>query len=221
MRIFVVEDDDILRDGLEVGLRLAGFSIETAATLEEARAGLAAGGFDVIVLDLMLPDGSGLDLLAEIRLSGNDCPVLLLTARDKVEDRVAGLDHGADDYLVKPFDLDELAARLRALSRRVNGRSQPQLVWEHICLVPATLELRVGGNPVPVSRREFAVLHALMEAPQVIQSKSALEEKLYGWQEDIESNAIEVHIHHLRQKVGRNAIETVRGLGYRMRKSAP
>jgi len=219
MRILVVEDDDILRDGLEVGLRSAGFSVETVASLADARAGLAAGRFDVIVLDLMLPDGSGLDLLNEIRRSGSDDPVLLLTARDKVEDRIAGLDHGADDYLVKPFDLDELAARLRALVRRVNGRAQAYLIWDHIQIVPATMELSVSGTPVSVSRREFAVLQSLMESPTVIQSKRALEEKLYGWQEEIESNAIEVHIHHLRQKVGRDAIETVRGLGYRMRKA--
>lgn len=219
MRILVVEDDDILRDGLDVGLRLAGFSMETVATLEDARAALAAGKFDVVVLDLMLPDGSGLDLLDEIRRAGSDDPVLLLTARDKVEDRIAGLDHGADDYLVKPFDLDELAARLRALVRRVNGRAQAYLVWDQIRIVPATMELSVSGTPAAVSRREFAVLQSLMEAPMVIQSKRSLEEKLYGWQEDIDSNAIEVHIHHLRQKIGRDAIETVRGLGYRMRKA--
>ncbi|MDP2779150.1 response regulator [Devosia sp.] len=219
MRILVVEDDDILRDGLDVGLRLAGFSMETVATLEDARAALAAGKFDVVVLDLMLPDGSGLDLLDEIRRAGSDDPVLLLTARDKVEDRIVGLDHGADDYLVKPFDLDELAARLRALVRRVNGRAQAYLVWDQIRIVPATMELSVSGTPAAVSRREFAVLQSLMEAPMVIQSKRSLEEKLYGWQEDIDSNAIEVHIHHLRQKIGRDAIETVRGLGYRMRKA--
>lgn len=219
MRILVVEDDDILRDGLDVGLRLAGFSMETVATLEDARAALAAGKFDVVVLDLMLPDGSGLDLLDEIRRAGSDDPVLLLTARDKVEDRIAGLDHGADDYLVKPFDLDELAARLRALVRRVNGRAQAYLVWDQIRIVPATMELSVSGTSAAVSRREFAVLQSLMEAPMVIQSKRSLEEKLYGWQEDIDSNAIEVHIHHLRQKIGRDAIETVRGLGYRMRKA--
>lgn len=219
MRILVVEDDNTLRDGLEVGLRLAGFSMETVATLEDARLARLTGDFDVVVLDLMLPDGSGLDLLDEIRRSGSTDPVLLLTARDRVEDRIAGLDHGADDYLGKPFDLDELAARLRALVRRVNGRAQAYLVWHHIRIVPATMELCVSGAPTTVSRREFAVLQSLMEAPMVIQSKRSLEEKLYGWQEDIDSNAIEVHIHHLRQKVGRDAIETVRGLGYRMRKA--
>ncbi|WP_417580687.1 response regulator [Pelagibacterium sp.] len=216
MRILVVEDDVILNDGLVTGLSLAGFSVESAATLDEARAALAAGGFSAVVLDVMLPDGMGTDLLAELRANGDRQAVLLLTARDSVSDRISGLDAGADDYLGKPFDLDELAARLRALVRRSNGHASAHLVWRAITLDPASMQVAVGDELVALSRREFSVLHALMQSPEIIQSKSGLEEKLYGWQEDVESNAIEVHIHHLRQKIGRSAIETVRGVGYRM-----
>lgn len=216
MRILVVEDDVILNDGLVTGLSLAGFSVESAATLDEARAALAAGGFSAVVLDVMLPDGMGTDLLAELRANGDRQAVLLLTARDSVSDRISGLDAGADDYLGKPFDLDELAARLRALVRRSNGHASAHLVWQDITLDPASMQVAVGDELVALSRREFSVLHALMQSPEIIQSKSGLEEKLYGWQEDVESNAIEVHIHHLRQKIGRSAIETVRGVGYRM-----
>lgn len=216
MRILVVEDDAILSDGLETGLSLSGFSVEVARTLEEARAALSAGEFSAVVLDVMLPDGSGIDLLAELRARQDAQAVLLLTARDSVPDRIAGLDAGADDYLGKPFDLDEVAARLRALVRRANGQAAAILVWQAVTLDPARMMASVGGVPVALSRREYSVLHALMQTPERVQSKSALEEKLYGWQEEVESNAIEVHIHHLRSKIGRCAIETVRGLGYRM-----
>jgi len=214
MRILLVEDDDILRDGIVVGLGLEGFEVDAVACLADARA--AIGDHAGVVLDIGLPDGSGLDLLAEWRRAGVETPVLLLTARDMVADRVEGLDRGADDYLGKPFDLDELSARLRALVRRSNGRASACLVWEAITLDPATMQVEVKEQPVALSRREFSVLHALMQSPEIIQSKSQLEEKLYGWQEDVESNTIEVHIHYLRQKIGRCAVETIRGLGYRM-----
>lgn len=216
MRVLVVEDDEILSNGLAVGLRMSGFSVEVAQTCDEARAGLRAGGFDAVVLDLMLPDGSGLDMLAELRSARSILPVLLLTARDAVEDKIAGLDAGADDYLGKPFDLDELAARLRALMRRGVGRASATLDWRSITIEPASLTVTQAGCPVRLSRREFSVLHALMERPGVILSKGQIEEKLYGWQEDIESNTVEVHVHHLRAKLGAETIETVRGLGYRM-----
>lgn len=164
----------------------------------------------------MLPDGSGLDILREMR-SGNDAtPVLLLTALDEVSDRIRGLDTGADDYLGKPFDLGELTARTRAIARRGHGRASPQLVHGGIVLDPAHRHVTVDGVPVSLSRREFAVLSALMERPGMIRAKSDIEERLYGWQEDVESNTVEVHIHHLRAKIGKSAIETVRGLGYRM-----
>ncbi|MFG1462188.1 response regulator transcription factor [Xanthobacter sp. DSM 24535] len=217
MRILVVEDDPVLMDGLKVGLGLAGATVDEVATCADARAALAASRFDAVVLDLMLPDGSGLDLLAAMRARGDVTPVLLLTALDETGDRVRGLDAGADDYLGKPFDLDELAARVRAIARRGQGRASPMLTAGTLVLDPATLAASVEGRAIPLSRREFAVLAALMERPGVIRSRSEIEERLYGWQEEVESNTVEVHIHNLRTKVGRDAIETVRGLGYRVR----
>ena len=218
MRILVVEDDPILAEGLKTGLGLAGWTVDQVGDCEQARAAIAVGGFDALVLDLMLPDGSGLDLLAEMRRARDATPVLLLTALDETPDRIRGLDAGADDYLGKPFDLDELAARLRALSRRGAGRSEASLSLGGLVLHPATLGASLDGRPVSLSRREFALLSALMERPEVIRSRAELEDRLYGWQEEVESNAVEVHIHNLRAKIGRAAIETVRGVGYRMRR---
>jgi DNA-binding response OmpR family regulator len=157
--------------------------------------------------------------LRELRSAGDRTPVVLLTALDAVSDRIRGLDTGADDYLGKPFDLDELAARVRAVARRSAGRASPSLAIGNIILDPATLVAVVDGTQVPLSRRECSVLSALMERPGVIRSKGELEERLYGWQEEIESNTVEVHVHNLRAKIGRAAIETVRGVGYRMRTS--
>lgn len=221
MRILVVEDDEVLRNGLEVGFAFSGFTVDAVATCEEAEAAITASGFDALVLDLMLPDGSGLDLLASLRRRGAVLPVLLLTARDTVSDRINGLDAGADDYLGKPFDLDEVAARLRALIRRAAGRASAILTWKDICLDPSRLVVMRSGEPVRLARREFSILHALMERPGTILSKSQLEERLYGWQEDVESNTVEVHIHHLRAKLGSRLIETVRGIGYRLREDGP
>jgi DNA-binding response OmpR family regulator len=220
MRILVVEDDQVLSDGLKVGLGLAGMTVDTAGTRVEACAAVAAGSFDVLVLDLMLPDGSGLDVLRELRAAGNRTPVLLLTALDDVPDRVKGLDLGADDYLGKPFDLDELAARVRAVGRRGSGRAAPRLTVGGLELDPASMSATVDGEPVSLSRREFAVLALLMERPGMIRSRSEIEDRLYGWQGEVESNAVEVHIHNLRAKVGRESIETVRGVGYRMRSAS-
>lgn len=217
MRILVVEDDPILMDGLKVGLGLAGATVDDVTTCADARAALAAGRFDAVVLDVMLPDGSGLDVLAGLRARGDATPVLLLTALDEPLDRVRGLDGGADDYLGKPFDLDELNARVRAIARRGHGRAGPLLTAGALVLDPATLSATLDGQAVPLSRREFAVLSALMERPGVIRSRMEIEERLYGWQEEVESNTVEVHIHNLRAKVGRETIETVRGLGYRVR----
>jgi two-component system, OmpR family, response regulator QseB len=221
MRLLVIEDDPVLLDGLKAGLSLLGATVDTVNSCADGYAALGTTTFDAIVLDLMLPDGSGLDLLTKLRSAGNRTPVLLLTALDEVSDRIKGLDAGADDYLGKPFDLDELAARVRAIVRRRAGRATSNLAHNDILLDPATLAATVAGKPVSLSRREFAVLAALMERPDAIRSKSDLEERLYGWQEEIESNAVEVHIHNLRSKIGRNAIETVRGLGYRMRGTEP
>jgi two-component system response regulator QseB len=212
-----VEDDPVLADGLKVGLALAGMTVDGVATCADARAALAASTFDAVVLDLMLPDGSGLDVLSALRAAGDRIPVLLLTALDERTDRIKGLDTGADDYLGKPFDLDELGARVRAIVRRGNGRAAPCLVTGGITLDPATMAVALHGEPISLSRREFAVLAALMERPGTIRSKGEIEDRLYGWQEEVESNAVEVHIHNLRNKIGREAIETVRGIGYRMR----
>ncbi|MDQ0457459.1 response regulator [Rhizobium paknamense] len=218
MRILVIEDDAVLLDGLKVGLGLAGFSADTVSTLTDALAAIESDSFDAIVLDRMLPDGSGLDLLRTMRAARNRTPVLLLTAKDEVTDRIDGLDAGADDYLGKPFDLDEVAARLRAITRRAEGRAAPKLTWAGMTLDPASMEVLHNGEIKGLSRREFAVLLALMESPAMIHSKQMLETRLYGWQEEIESNTIEVHIHKLRHKLGAASIETVRGVGYRMGK---
>jgi DNA-binding response OmpR family regulator len=217
MRILVVEDDPVLSDGLKVGLALAGATVDMVDSCDKARAALATTGFDAVVLDLMLPDGSGLDVLEQLRAEGNVTPVLLLTALDEIADRIRGLDTGADDYLGKPFDLDELAARVRAIARRGAGRAAPHLSASGIVLDPTRLAATVDGADVTLSRREFAVLSTLMERPGTIRSRGEIEDRLYGWQEEVESNAVEVHIHNLRAKVGRDRIETVRGLGYRMR----
>lgn len=217
MRILVVEDDSILLDGLRAGLGLSGATVDCVSTCADADAALATTAFTAVVLDLMLPDGSGLDVLRDLRLRGDRTPVVLLTARDAVTDRIAGLDGGADDYLGKPFDLDELSARIRAVVRRAAGRAAASVEHDGIRLDPGSLTVSVNGVPVAVSRREFMVLAALMERPSMVRSKAELEERLYGWQEEVESNAVEVHVHNLRAKIGKHAIETVRGAGYRMR----
>ncbi|TNC62545.1 response regulator [Rubellimicrobium roseum] len=216
MRILIVEDDDVLRDGLVAGLSLAGFTSEAVATRAEGEAALEAGGFSGVVLDFMLPDGSGLDLLARLRARGSTLPVLMLTARDRPHDRVAGLDGGADDYLGKPFDLEELAARLRAILRRAEGRADGRISWNGLLLDPAKMEGEIDGEVQTFSPKEFAVLRALLERPGAVLGKSALEERLYGWQEGVESNTVEVHIHRLRAKLRAGFIETVRGAGYRL-----
>lgn len=216
MRILVVEDDDVLRDGLVAGLGLEGFEIDAVATCEDARAGAAGGDHAGIVLDIGLPDGSGLDLLGEWRRGGVTTPVLLLTARNLVTDRIGGLDVGADDYLGKPFDLSELAARLRAILRRSSGRSSGEIQIGALTISEACRSVALDGRPVALSRREFAILHALAEHPGHVLSRSRLEDRIYGWQDEVESNAVEVHIHKLRVKLGRDRIETVRGEGYRI-----
>jgi DNA-binding response OmpR family regulator len=220
MRILVVEDDAVLADGLKVGLGLHGATLDVVSNCADGQAALAVDAFDAVVLDVMLPDGSGLDLLASLRSKGDLIPVLLLTALDEVSDRIKGLDTGADDYLGKPFDLDELAARVRAIGRRQAGRAVPSVSHNGVTLDLARLTASVDGTETRLSRREFAILSALMDRPGVVFSKNDLEAKLYGWQEEIESNTVEVHVHKLRAKIGRSRIETVRGIGYRMRSLA-
>ncbi|MFC7065403.1 response regulator transcription factor [Brucella rhizosphaerae] len=216
MRILVVEDDAILLDGLSVGLGLAGFTVDAVASCGDAEAALAVQNYNAVVLDLMLPDGSGLDILKSMRQARDETPVLLLTARDQVPERIAGLDAGADDYVGKPFDLHELAARVRAIARRGSGRASATLEWQGVELDPAEMSVQFKGEPLRLTRREFSILRTLMERPTATISKSSLEEALYGWQEEVESNAVEVHIHHLRSKLGSSFIETVRGVGYRL-----
>lgn len=221
MRILVVEDDEVLREGLAVGLSLHAMTVDSVTSAQDACLAVSAAEFDAVVLDLMLPDGSGLDVLANIRAQSDPVPVLVLTARDGVSQRIAGLDAGADDYMGKPFDLNELAARLRAIARRSGGRSSGSLDWNGLTLDPGKMTGCFGGRPVRFSRREFAILTALMEHPGRILARSQLEDRLYGWQEDVESNAVEVHVHHLRAKLGSAFIETVRGVGYRVREPRP
>ena len=216
MRVLIVEDDEVLRDGLRTGLALEGFAADAVETIEDARLAAEAVDYDAAGLDIALPDGSGLDLLRSWRSTEMSLPVLLLTARNSVRDRVEGLDRGADDYLGKPFDLDELAARVRAIARRAKGQASSVLVWHDIEMDVSAREVRKGGDPVSLSRREIAVLQALMEQPGRIHSRTQLEDRLYGWQEEVGSNAVEVHIHNLRAKLGRELIETVRGEGYRV-----
>ena len=214
MRLLLVEDDALLGDGIRAGLAQEGFAVDWLGDGEAALAALAADRFDLMVLDLGLPGLSGLEVLRRMRGAGNDLPVLVLTARDGVADRVAGLDNGADDYLTKPFDLDELNARIRALLRRAGGRASPHLVHGGLVLDPAAHGVTLEGEPVELSRREYAVLHTLLEHRGKVLSKSQLEEALYGWEMEVESNTLEVYIHHLRKKLSAQLIRTVRGVGY-------
>ena len=216
MRVLIVEDDEVLQDGLSAGLKMEGFATDGVDSLEDARLAVDTGTYDAIVLDIALPDGSGLDLLKEWRAAKVAVPILLLTARNAVGDRIDGLDSGADDYLGKPFDLEELAARIRSIARRSKGQVSSVLHWRDLEVSIADREVTKNGEPVPLPRREFAVFQALIEQPGRIFSRSQLEDRLYGWQEEVGSNAVEVHVHNLRTKLGREVIETVRGEGYRV-----
>lgn len=214
MRILLVEDDPLLGEGLQASLQMEGYAVDWLRDGESAWRSLRIETFDLVVLDLGLPDVSGLEILKRMRQQEMDLPVLILTARDALEDRVLGLDSGADDYLIKPFDLDELTARLRVLSRRRAGRRSPVIRHGRIELNPATREVRLDGEPVSIARREFSLLCMLLENVGEVQSKSRLQQALYGWEEDVESNTLEVYIHHLRRKLGKDLIATVRGVGY-------
>ena len=218
MRVLLVEDDPLLGDGLAVGLRQADFAVDWLKDGQSAEIALKDETFDVVVLDLGLPRLSGMELLRRLRARGEQVPVLILTARDAVADKIAGLDAGADDYLVKPLDLDELAARLRALSRRAGGRGTPQLVHGNLVLDPAAHRVSLNGQPVELATREFAVLHTLLENAGRVMTRTQLEANIYGWKDEPDSNAVEVHIHHLRRKLGNELIKTLRGVGYMIEK---
>jgi DNA-binding response OmpR family regulator len=214
MRILLVEDDPMIGEAVRDGLRIEGYTVDWVRDGKAAETALATEEFAMALLDLGLPRKDGLDVLRSLRARKQSIPVLVITARDTVKDRIAGLDSGADDYLVKPFDLDELAARVRALLRRSAGR--PEAILEHGALTinPATREVAVNGKPVPLSAREYAVVAALTERPGIVLSRGQLEDRLYGWGEEVGSNAVEVHIHNLRRKLGEAVIRNVRGVGY-------
>jgi len=220
MRLLLVEDDAMIGESVAAGLRLAGHAVDWVQDGRAAEAALAAPGHDLVLLDLGLPRKAGLDVLKGLRAGGSDLPVLIITARDAVTDRIAGLDAGADDYLVKPFDLDELAARIRAVARRHAGRAAPVIEYGALRFDPATRQASVGGAVVALAARELAVLEALLERPGAVLSRAQLEERLYGWREEIESNTVEVHIHALRRKLGAGLIRTLRGVGYMLVKPA-
>lgn len=224
MRLLLVEDDPMLGAALKAGLQQDGHVVDWVQSADQAdTAWIAAGraaAYDAIVLDLGLPDGSGIDLLKRARRRRSATPVLIATARDRVADRIAGLDAGADDYMVKPIDLDELAARLRAIERRVVGRADPAIVIGDLAIDLATRSVAKAGQPLDLTARELAVLLALAKRLGVTLSRDQLVEALYGWEGSIESNAIDVHIHHLRRKLGADVIETQRGLGWRLATAA-
>ena len=220
MRILLVEDDPLLGDGIRIALQQAGYSVDLFTNGVEARHALDAESFDVMVLDLGLPQKDGLSLLREMRAAGFLLPVLILTARDTVADRVAGLDLGADDYMVKPFDLDELHARIRALLRRYSGRASPTIKYGSIELDPAARLVTLAGQYVSLTAKEFSMLYLFLENVGHILSREQIEEKIYGWNDLVESNSTEVHIHHLRKKLGKELIITVRGAGYLIPKLA-
>jgi len=214
MRLLLVEDDPLLGDGIRVGLSQASFVVDWAKDGQAAKLALQAETYALVVLDLGLPRLSGMELLKWLRGTGSVTPVLILTAKDTVADRVRGLDAGADDYLIKPFDLDELAARIRALLRRAGGRAAPLIVHGPLEVDPASRQVTLAGQQVELAPKEYAILINLLENAGRALSREQLEQSLYGWGEEVESNAVEVHIHHLRKKLGADLIRTIRGVGY-------
>jgi two-component system, OmpR family, response regulator QseB len=216
MRVLVIEDDELVASGIVAGLRLSGIAADHAATAASAELALRTTQFDLALLDLGLPDLDGLELLRQLRAAGHHLPVMILTARDAIPDKVAGLRAGADDYMAKPFDLAELVARLHALQRRSAGRSTDLVEHGPLAFDRHTREVTLYGKPVELSRRELSLLQALLDSGKRILSAGQVKDNLYGMEEFVESNAINVHIHHLRRKLGPNIVETVRGLGYRL-----
>lgn len=220
MRILLAEDDTLLGDGLRAGLRQLGFAVDWVRDGPAAERELRAEPYAAAVLDLGLPGLDGLDVLARVRRAGVSLPVLVLTARDAIPERIRGLDLGADDYVLKPVDLHELAARLRALVRRAHGQAQELLHAQGVTLDPAARSVSLHGQPVTLATREFDLLQLLMLSAGRVLSREQLEQQLYGWGQEVDSNAIEVHVHHLRRKLGSGLIQTVRGVGYVLQREA-
>jgi DNA-binding response OmpR family regulator len=216
MKVLLAEDDLMLGRSMERGLRLAGFSLDWTQDGLQTQAALREQPYAVLLLDIGLPGLDGLQLLQWLRSEDRPVPVLVVSARDAVSDRVAGLNLGADDYLTKPFDLDELVARVHALARRGSGRAQPELQFGRLTMRPLRREALLDNQPVTLAAREYDLLLALMENPGAVLSREQLESRLYGWQEEVASNALEVHVHHLRRKLGAAWIKNVRGVGYKL-----
>lgn len=216
MRILLIEDDRLIGDGIKAGLGKMGFSVDWFVSGKQGIAALAAAPYDAVLLDLTLPELDGMEILRRWRQQNQDVPVLILTARDALEQRVEGLQQGADDYLCKPFALSEVAARLQALIRRRHGQLQPTLQHGSVLFYPASHSVLCNGEPVTMKNRELALLELFMRNPGRILTRAQLEEKLYSWDDEVSSNAVEVHIHHLRKKLGSAFILTVHGVGYRL-----
>jgi two-component system response regulator QseB len=214
MRVLIVEDDAMIARGLQTGLRQGGFAVDWVADGAAASAALKASTFDLVLLDLGLPKRDGQAVLRELRAGGDATPVIILTARDETQHRISGLNAGADDYIVKPFDLDEVIARMRSVLRRSAGRAEPTIQHGDLHVDPTTRSVQLKGEPIALSAHEFAVLEALLQRPGAVLSRAQLEDRLYGWGESIGSNAIEVYIHGLRRKLGSGSIRTLRGVGY-------
>jgi two-component system response regulator QseB len=221
MRVLVIEDDLLIGQGIAVGLRQQGCVVDWLADGLDGRHVLGLEAYDALVLDLGLPGMDGTDLLDWARSHRHDIPVLVLTARDDVDSKVDCLNRGADDYMVKPFDLNELVARLRALTRRSRGRASSLIEWENLQLNPVSHEVRRQGKVLELSGREFALLEILLENAGKVVQRNRLMERLYSWDQNVESNVLEVHVHHLRKKLGSKLIHTVRGVGYTLRKQQP
>ncbi len=216
MRILLIEDDVGLGGAVRDQVAAEGHAVDWVQRLADAEADLRAAAYDLVLLDLMLPDGRGVGFLKRLRKSGDVTPVIILTALDQISDRIEGLNAGADDYLVKPFDLAELSARIAAVSRRYSGNPNPQLEWGPLTVDLAARSIHRQGRPIDLTAREWAILEALLQRPGAILSKGQLEQRLYEFGSEIESNTIEVHVSRLRKKLGKEAIETLRGLGYRL-----
>jgi two-component system response regulator QseB len=214
MRVLLIEDDPMIAKGLQTALRQDGYAVDGVSDGRRAAEALRTESFDIVLLDLGLPGRDGLEVLRELRGRGDSTPVIIVTARDDMRNRIEGLDAGADDYIIKPFDLDEIAARMRSVLRRAAGRGDPCIRHRGISLNPVTHAAERDGVPVPLSAHEFSVLEALLQRPGAVLSRTQLEDRLYGWSDSIESNAVEVYIHALRRKLGSESIRTLRGVGY-------